>query len=242
MLAKLDAIESDHQVGILTAEDLTAVRRQLAEGQSLMRETLDRLRQSQEENVLITRRRDELESRLASLESDYEELLEKTIHDEETSDVDVAESMTELKVRAKSPPCIDIAIGTNPFLSKNKLEAQYAAKREAHLSEVADLKQQLELKANEVRNLNASIESLKSVNEELKVCFPCGYVVILILISYTILSGHLLLLRRASKVERILRRVRKISSGQGRPSTFSSQNSMESRNHSCETSRIAVRR
>jgi SMC interacting uncharacterized protein involved in chromosome segregation len=53
---------------------------------------------------------------------------------------------------------------------QNKLEAQYAAKREAHLGEVSDLKQQLEMKANEVRSLNASIDSLKSVNEELKVC------------------------------------------------------------------------
>ena len=50
-----------------------------------------------------------------------------------------------------------------------KLEAQYASKREAHLSEARDLKQQLEFKNNEVRTLNATIESLKSVNEELKV-------------------------------------------------------------------------
>jgi len=52
-----------------------------------------------------------------------------------------------------------------------KLEAQYAAKREAHFSEVTDLKQQLELKGNEVRSLGASIDSLKGVNEELKVRF-----------------------------------------------------------------------
>jgi kinesin family protein 5 len=52
---------------------------------------------------------------------------------------------------------------------QTKLEAQYAAKRDAHLSEAYDLKQQLEMKANEIRSLNASIESLKSVNEELKV-------------------------------------------------------------------------
>jgi hypothetical protein len=53
--------------------------------------------------------------------------------------------------------------------SQNKLEAQYAAKRDAHLSEVADLKQQLEMRGNEIRTLNGSIDSLKSVNEELKV-------------------------------------------------------------------------
>lgn len=55
------------------------------------------------------------------------------------------------------------------MLYQTKLEAQYVARRDAHQSEVADLRQQLELKGNEVRNLNASIDSLKSVNEELKV-------------------------------------------------------------------------
>jgi kinesin family member 5 len=52
---------------------------------------------------------------------------------------------------------------------KSKLEAQYAAKRDAHLSEISDLRQQLEMKGNEARTLNASIDNLKSVNEELKV-------------------------------------------------------------------------
>jgi hypothetical protein len=50
-----------------------------------------------------------------------------------------------------------------------KLEAQFAVKREAHLNEVQDLKQQLDLKTNEVRNLNTSINELKNLNEELKV-------------------------------------------------------------------------
>ena len=52
---------------------------------------------------------------------------------------------------------------------QNKLEAQYAAKRDAHAGEVQDLKQQLEIKGNEIRTLNATIDGLKSVNEELKV-------------------------------------------------------------------------
>ncbi|KAG6814358.1 hypothetical protein H0H92_010944 [Tricholoma furcatifolium] len=158
ILAKLDSIDATEA---LTPDDLTAIRRQLSEGQSLVRETVDRLRQSQEENEMVTRRRDELEARVTQLETEYEELLgelfsvlclfqEKTIHDEETSDVDLAETMADLKT---------------------KLEAQYAAKRDAHLSEAADLRQQLELKANEVRSLNASIDSLKSVNEELKRAF-----------------------------------------------------------------------
>ncbi|KAJ7063350.1 kinesin heavy chain [Mycena amicta] len=147
ILGKLDTIDS---ASSLTADDLAAVRRQLSEGQNLIRETVDRLRQSQEENEMITRRRDELEARVTALETEYEELLEKTIHDEETSNADLAESMTDFK---------------------NKLEAQNAARREAHISEVADLKQQLDLRNNEVRSLNATTESLKSVNEELKRAF-----------------------------------------------------------------------
>jgi len=54
---------------------------------------------------------------------------------------------------------------------KAKLEAQYNAKREAHASEVLDLKQQLEQKSAEIRGLNSSLEGLKNVNEELKRAF-----------------------------------------------------------------------
>lgn len=75
IVAKLDAIESDPEASSLTAEDATQIRRQLAEGQSLVRETVDRLRQKQDESDLITRRKDELESRLGALETEYEELL-----------------------------------------------------------------------------------------------------------------------------------------------------------------------
>ena len=96
-LNKLDSFDEENGVA-LTAEDLTLLRRQLSESQSLIRETADRLRQSQEENELALRRRDDVEQRLATLETEYEELLEKTIHDEETSNADLADSMGELKV------------------------------------------------------------------------------------------------------------------------------------------------
>ncbi|KAG9318498.1 hypothetical protein JVU11DRAFT_589 [Chiua virens] len=150
LLAKLDVVDSEATISSLTVDDVVSARRQLTEAQSLVRETLDRLRQSQEENEMITRRRDELEGRQSTLEAEYEELLEKTIHDEETSNADIANSMVEFK---------------------NKLEAQYAARREASIAEVADCKQQLELRSNEIRSLNATIDSMKNVNEELKRAF-----------------------------------------------------------------------
>lgn len=60
---------------VLSSEDLTAIRRQLSEGQTSARETVERLRQAHEENDMITRRRDELEARVTALEMEYEELL-----------------------------------------------------------------------------------------------------------------------------------------------------------------------
>lgn len=119
ILAKLDAVDNDEAVSSLTHDDIVSIRRRMADAQSLIRETVDRLRQTQEENEMHQRRRDELESRISALEAEYEELLglfstyivpscsaddiafvftEKTIHDEEVSNVDVAESMSELKV------------------------------------------------------------------------------------------------------------------------------------------------
>lgn len=91
---------------------------------------------------------------------------EKTIHDEETSNVDVAESMADYKVRMKR---VHSEFGHHLTSFQSKLEAQFATKRESHANEVQDLKQQLELKANEVRSLGSNINELKNLNEELKV-------------------------------------------------------------------------
>ena len=74
-MAKLDATEPESIASTLTPDDFTLIRRQLSEGQSLVRETVERLRQSQEENEMHTRRREELESRISALEAEYEELL-----------------------------------------------------------------------------------------------------------------------------------------------------------------------
>jgi len=74
LLSKLDNMDQD-ALEVLSSEDLTAIRRQLSEGQTSARETVERLRQAHEENDMITRRRDELEARVTALELEYEELL-----------------------------------------------------------------------------------------------------------------------------------------------------------------------
>lgn len=148
-LAKLDAVDSDGPMSF-ASDDIALIRRQLTEGQQQIRDLMDKLLVAQETSEHHERRKAELEQRLTSLESEYEELLEKSIREEELSNVDVAESMTQYK---------------------NKLEAQFAAKRDAHLNELQDLRQQLDLKSNEVRNLTANISELKNLNEELKRAF-----------------------------------------------------------------------
>jgi len=79
ILAKLDAIDDESGVSGLTVEDVTGLRRQLHDGQNLIRETLDRLRQSQEESEMNARKRDEIEMRLAALEAEYEELIGESV-------------------------------------------------------------------------------------------------------------------------------------------------------------------
>ncbi|PWN51431.1 kinesin heavy chain [Violaceomyces palustris] len=146
----LSKLENASISGGLSADDLSTLREQLLESQTLVREQQERVRQAQEENELLMQRRDEMENRLATLEAEYEELLDKTIKDEESNHVDMDETIQDLKA---------------------KLEAQYASKREAQASEIADLKRQIELKAKETASLIANNENLKSTNEELKRAF-----------------------------------------------------------------------
>lgn len=74
-LAKLNAVDPDDPSTALTHEDVTLLHRQLSEGQALLRDSHDRLRQTQEEADMVNRRREEVEQRLGSLEAEYEELL-----------------------------------------------------------------------------------------------------------------------------------------------------------------------
>ncbi|KAL8280862.1 hypothetical protein RQP46_006866 [Phenoliferia psychrophenolica] len=147
-LARLDeAVSSDRP---LSQDDISVLRRQLEDSHVLVREQADRSKQVQEENEILMRRKDELEGRLATLESEYEELLDKTIQEDERADTDLSSTVQDIK---------------------NKLEAQYAMKLDAALSDAGDLKQQLELKAQENKTITSSLESLRGTNAELERAF-----------------------------------------------------------------------
>lgn len=53
---------------------------------------------------------------------------------------------------------------------QNKLETQYVLKLESAHNEVGDLKQQLELKAQENKSVHNIVDSLRDTNAELEVC------------------------------------------------------------------------
>ena len=135
--------------GELSKDDLSMLREQLLESQTLIREHQEHVRQAQEENEILMQRRDEVEARMHQIEAEYEELLDKKIHDEQKRG-DLDQTINDLK---------------------SKLEVQYASKREAQQSEIADLKRQVDLKAKEVGTLQATNESLKGANDELKRAF-----------------------------------------------------------------------
>ncbi|BGP25185.1 hypothetical protein JCM10295v2_004105 [Rhodotorula toruloides] len=144
-LARLDdAVNSDKP---LSPDDIATLRRQLEDTTVSLREQQDKSKQVHEENDLLTRRRDELEQRLGTLEQEYEELLDKTVADEERANADHVQDI------------------------RNKLEAQYAMKLDAALNDADDLKQQIELKSQEVKNVNAKLEQARAANLELERAF-----------------------------------------------------------------------
>ncbi|BGP32653.1 hypothetical protein JCM10296v2_004434 [Rhodotorula toruloides] len=144
-LARLDdAVNADKP---LSPDDIATLRRQLEDTTVSLREQQDKSKQVHEENDLLTRRRDELEQRLSTLEQEYEELLDKTVADEERANADHVQDI------------------------RNKLEAQYAMKLDAALNDANDLKQQIELKSQEVKSVNAKLEQARAANLELERAF-----------------------------------------------------------------------
>ncbi|GJN91019.1 hypothetical protein Rhopal_004033-T1 [Rhodotorula paludigena] len=144
-LARLD--EAAHSDKPLSPDDLATLRRQLEDATVSLREQQDKSKQVHDENDLLSRRRDELEQRLSTLEQEYEELLDKTVAEEERAD---AANVQDIR---------------------NKLEAQYAMKLEAALNDCNDFKQQLELKAHELKSVNDTLDQVRTANAELERAF-----------------------------------------------------------------------
>ncbi len=77
-ILKLETIGSDNNA-TLTMEELSTLRRELADSKSLVTQHEQTISELHYENEHLTRKRDELEIRLTTLELEYEELLGKDI-------------------------------------------------------------------------------------------------------------------------------------------------------------------
>ncbi|CAG8548568.1 5520_t:CDS:10, partial [Ambispora gerdemannii] len=98
-LSKLDSFDGSGSV-TLTLEELATLRRELADSKSLVSQHEQTISELHYENEHLTRKRDELEVRLTTLELEYEELLDKTIADEEAnSKIDITETIQELRAK-----------------------------------------------------------------------------------------------------------------------------------------------
>jgi kinesin family protein 5 len=85
-------------------EDIAQLRQELAESKSMLEAHENLIKTLNEDKEGLETKRTDLETRLTTLEMEYEELLDKTIAEEEEAfnrNTDIAETISELKVRSE---------------------------------------------------------------------------------------------------------------------------------------------
>lgn len=134
----IDTVDSLHDTSasgeIIAPDDLRDLRSRLVEAQGIVRQA-DISVHAAEAGTGRDRRRDELEDRLASMEREYEELLEKNL-----SEADVDEI-------------------------KGRLENVYRNRREAQVSLVDDLREEMARKDEDNRRLRSSVENKQRLSQ-----------------------------------------------------------------------------
>ncbi|KAI0225386.1 hypothetical protein L0F63_001825, partial [Massospora cicadina] len=143
-MASLDSMEGTPS---LPEAEARTLRDELARAKLQIEEDAQAILDYQRNNVFLSRKCQELEARLTAVELEYEEMLEKTIAEEEESEIRGHDAISDLKA---------------------KIEAQYNSKKDIHLHEINELKEQLEVKCNELKGMKSALSELKHVNEELK--------------------------------------------------------------------------
>lgn len=95
-LGKLD----DGKAGSLSIEELVSVRRELAESKILVDQHTKTIEVLSAEKESLEKKTKDLESRFGALDQEYEELLDKTIAEEESRNQkgNIAETVSALKV------------------------------------------------------------------------------------------------------------------------------------------------
>eukprot|EP00842_Homolaphlyctis_polyrhiza_P002974 jgi/Hompol1/3678/HPOL_006699-RA len=153
-LAKLTHMKETSQPPTDPAEisaqhfELIDVKTQLAHQQGKINELSDRVAHGDIEISHLRARKEEIEGKLAALESEYEQLLEKTIQEEEQHfGGDISSAVQDLKA---------------------KLEVQYNAKRELQEKEILELQDDSAKKDEEIARLQKLVLEKSRDNEDLQ--------------------------------------------------------------------------
>ncbi|KAI9359349.1 kinesin heavy chain [Pilaira anomala] len=145
----LHKIETEGQ-GSLSLEDLVSLRRELAESKVLLDQHTKTITDLTYEKELLDKKKLDLDGRLGTLEHEFEELLDKTIAEEEVTaqkNADMEKTLSNLK---------------------SKLESQYASKKELQEKEIEDLKAEISAKNENLHKLTGSLSQLKDANDQLQ--------------------------------------------------------------------------
>ncbi|KAJ3385123.1 hypothetical protein HDU84_002443 [Entophlyctis sp. JEL0112] len=138
-----------------TAEEIAAqhvelieAKTQLAQQDQTIMELTDKINTVQGDAVMLKKKKEDQEKKIAALESEYQELLDKTIRDEEIQGgPQLSKTIHDIKTR---------------------LEAQFNSKRETQMREVTELKETLAKRELDIMHLQASLTATQKANDEMK--------------------------------------------------------------------------
>ncbi|KAJ3069596.1 hypothetical protein HDU98_007346 [Podochytrium sp. JEL0797] len=128
--------------------ELIEAKTQLVHQDQIINDLTASISSAQDEATTFKKKKEEHEKKIASLESEYQELLDKTIHDEEV----------------QGGPQLSKTIQD----IKSRLEAQFNSKREAQLREINELKETLGKKTADITQLQSTLSATQKANEDMK--------------------------------------------------------------------------
>ncbi|CEP14848.1 hypothetical protein [Parasitella parasitica] len=146
---KKQDIESDMDARDITPEAVAVLRQELQTTKAMIEQHKVTIANLEQERDSLAQKRDDLEVRFSNLESDYEELLDKTI------------AMEELDVKKTS----DIADSISDL--KAKLETQFSMKSQIQQNEIESLKADMDKKTREEERLQSVLDELQAANDKL---------------------------------------------------------------------------
>ncbi|KAJ3066067.1 hypothetical protein HDU99_003968, partial [Rhizoclosmatium hyalinum] len=128
--------------------ELIEAKTQIAKQDLTINELSSTINAIQDEANTFKKKKEEHEKKIAALEAEYQELLDKTIHDEEVQGgPQLSKTIQDIKAR---------------------LEAQFNSKRETQMREIQELREIVAKREADIAQLQSTLSSTQQANEEMK--------------------------------------------------------------------------